>query len=147
MFIMPYWDSAQRKASPTELKAHGQQSSGAPYSDHLTQIAKYMEDSGGTCWRMGLSTAPMNTPCPLTSHTPLKAQGARIKENSFKAEKERPTLPPGSSHCWGASHCRVADGLSPQHYWNLQLMPGNFRASVAWGWGHRLEVESLQSEF
>lgn len=147
MFGIPYWDSAQRRASPTGFKAHGQKNAGTRYSDPLTQTAKYTEESGEICWRTGLLTAPVNTPCLPTSQTHCgQASGAKIKENHVKEEKEMPTAQPSSLISLLRSITLQGCGW-PEPLALLQLMPGNFRASVAWGWGHRLETESLQSEF
>ena len=134
MFRTPCWDSSQRRGSPTGLKAHGQ-NSGTRYSEPLTQTAKYMEESGEICWRTGLLTAPVTTPCLPTSQTHCgQASGAKIKENHVKEEEEMP-LPSLLLRSITLQGC----GWPEPPAW-LQLMPGSFRASVAWGWGHSLKL-------
>lgn len=131
MFGTLYRDSAQRRASPTGFKAHGQKNSGTRYSDPLNQTAKSGE-SGEICWRTGLPTAPVNTPCLPTSQTHCgQASGAKIKENHAKEEKEMPTAQPSSLISLLRSITLWGCGW-PEPPAFLQLMPGNFRASVAW---------------
>lgn len=59
-----------------------------------------MEESGEICWRTGLLTAPVTTPCLPTSQTHCgQASGAKIKENHVKEEEEMPTAqPPTKEH-------------------------------------------------
>lgn len=112
----------------------------------------------GQVWRNvlesdGLINSPVNTPCPPPSQTHLvkaKEQGTRKTISRWRKCDAHCylTASPPHSGAWEmpSMHSSSYRGVDVQRYLNLQPILGNFRVSVAWGWGHRLRIELPQPE-